>query len=59
LLKRVYIKREIMIMFNGVELALGMIGSLIGIGGGYLVLTTVFAGLRFLSRRGSRMSQAK
>jgi hypothetical protein len=38
-------------MFNGIELMLGAVCSIMGIGGGYLLLTTVFAGIQLISKR--------
>ena len=37
-------------MFNGIELVLGAACSLMGIGGGYIFLTTIFAGLQHMSK---------
>ena len=37
-------------MFNGVELIIGGLGALIGIGGGYLVLSAFFAGIRHIAK---------
>ena len=38
-------------MFNGIALILGAACSLMGIAGGYLLLSTVFAGIQFISKR--------
>ena len=40
-------------MFNGIELILGLICSLMGIAVGYLLLVTVFAGIQLLSKHRS------
>ena len=37
-------------MFSGIEFILGVACSLMGIVGGYIFLTTVFAGLQFISK---------
>lgn len=37
-------------MFNGVEIIIGGLGALIGIGGGYLVLSAFFAGIRHIAK---------
>jgi ABC-type antimicrobial peptide transport system permease subunit len=37
-------------MFYGIELILGAIGSLVGIGAGYLLLNSVFMGIDRLSK---------
>ena len=37
-------------MFNGIELIIGGLGALIGIGGGYLVLSAFFAGIRHITK---------
>ena len=37
-------------MFNGVEIIIGGLGALIGIGGGYLILSAFFAGIRYISK---------
>ena len=37
-------------MFNGIEVIIGTLGALIGIGGGYLVLTAFFAGIRHIRK---------
>ena len=36
-------------MFNGIEFILGVACSLMGIVGGYIFLTTIFAGLQLMS----------
>ena len=38
-------------MFNGIEVILGVAGSLVGIAGGYVLLATVFAGIQIISKR--------
>ena len=38
-------------MFNSVGIILGMGGVLMGIAGGYLLLSTVFAGIQLISKR--------
>ena len=38
-------------MFNGIELVLGVAGSLMGIAGGYILIVTVFAGIQLISKR--------
>ncbi len=38
-------------MFNSVGIILGVGGVLVGIVGGYLLLSTVFAGIQFISKR--------
>ena len=40
-------------MFNGVEIIIGSLGALIGIGGGYLVLSAFFAGIRYITKPGA------
>ena len=42
-------------MFNGIEVALGVACSLMGIAGGYIFLTSIFAGLQLMSK--NRMKQ--
>lgn len=37
-------------MFNGMEIIIGSLGALIGIGGGYLVLSAFFAGIRHITK---------
>ena len=37
-------------MFNGVEIIIGGLGALIGIGGGYLALSAFFAGIRHIAK---------
>ena len=37
-------------MFSGIEFVLGAACSLMGIAGGYIFLTTIFAGLQFISK---------
>ena len=37
-------------MFNGIEIMIGGLGALIGIGGGYLVLSAFFAGIRHIAK---------
>ena len=37
-------------MFNGVEIIIGGLGALIGIGGGYVVLSAFFAGIRHIAK---------
>ncbi len=37
-------------MFNGIELILGVACTLMGIAGGYIFLTTIFAGLQLMSK---------
>ncbi len=37
-------------MFNGIEFLIGGLGALIGIGGGYLVLSAFFAGIRHIAK---------
>lgn len=37
-------------MFNGIEVIIGTLGALIGIGGGYLVLSAFFAGIRHITK---------
>ena len=37
-------------MFNGVEIIIGGLGALIGIGGGYLLLSAFFAGIRHIAK---------
>ena len=41
-------------MFNSVGIILGMGGVLMGIVGGYLLLSTVFAGIQLISKRRKR-----
>ena len=38
------------IMLNGVGIILGVACSLVGIAGGYLLLSTVFAGIQLISK---------
>lgn len=38
-------------MFNGVEIIIGGLGALIGIGGGYLALSAFFAGIRHIATK--------
>lgn len=40
-------------MFNGIEFIIGSLGALIGIGGGYLVLSAFFAGIRHITKPGA------
>ncbi|MCY4567325.1 MAG: hypothetical protein OXD49_03355 [Candidatus Poribacteria bacterium] len=40
-------------MFNGIEIIIGSLGALIGIGGGYLVLSAFFAGIRHITKPGA------
>ncbi len=40
-------------MFNGVEIIIGSLGALIGIGGGYLILSAFFAGIRHITKPGT------
>ncbi len=40
-------------MFNGVEIIIGSLGALIGIGGGYLVLSAFFAGIQHITKIGA------
>ena len=40
-------------MFNGIEIVIGSLGALIGIGGGYLVLSAFFAGIRHITKPGA------
>ena len=40
-------------MFNGIEIIIGSLGALIGIGGGYLVLSAFFAGIRHITKSGA------
>jgi len=40
-------------MFNGVEIIIGSLGALIGIGGGYLILSAFFAGIRHITKHGA------
>ncbi len=37
-------------MFNGIELIIGGLGALIGIGSGYLMLNAFFAGIQRISK---------
>ena len=37
-------------MFNGIELILGAVCSFMGIGVGYLLLATVFAGIQLIAK---------
>ena len=37
-------------MFNGVEIIIGSLGALIGIGGGYIILSAFFAGIRHITK---------
>ena len=37
-------------MFNGIEIIIGSLGALIGIGGGYLVLSAFFAGIQHITK---------
>ena len=37
-------------MFNGIEVIIGSLGALIGIGGGYLILSAFFAGIRHITK---------
>ena len=37
-------------MFSGIEIIIGGLGALIGIGGGYLVLSAFFAGIRHIAK---------
>ena len=37
-------------MFNGIEIIIGSLGALVGIGGGYLVLSAFFAGIRHITK---------
>ena len=37
-------------MFNGIEVIIGGLGTLIGIGGGYLILSAFFAGIQHISK---------
>ena len=38
-------------MFNSIGIILGMGCTLVGIAGGYLLLSTVFAGIQLISKR--------
>ena len=38
-------------MFNSIGIILGMGCALVGIAGGYLLLSTVFAGIQLISKR--------
>ncbi|MCY3551734.1 MAG: hypothetical protein OYL97_21295 [Candidatus Poribacteria bacterium] len=40
-------------MFYGIEIIIGSLGALIGIGGGYLVLSAFFAGIRHITKPGA------
>ena len=40
-------------MFNGIEIIIGSLGALVGIGGGYLVLSAFFAGIRHITKPGA------
>lgn len=46
-------------MFNGIEFALGVVCSLMGIAGGYVFLTSIFAGLQLMSKNRMKQKVAK
>ena len=37
-------------MFNAIEIIIGSLGALVGIGGGYLILSAFFAGIRHITK---------